>query len=88
MILTGERSHFDKLIQPEIEDLITMCNLTPREKEIFEARAKGASVIEACFALSLSERTIVRDSASIRRKIARAQHHRREPSHACNEACN
>lgn len=88
MITTGERSHFDKLIQPEIDELIAMCNFTPREREIFETRAKGASVIEACFSLNLSERTIVRDSASIRCKIARVQHHRRQDSHAFNEACN
>lgn len=82
----GDRSRFDQYTQPEIDEFITLCNFTPREREVFEARAKGQSVIEARFSLSLSERTVERDSAKIRTKIARVQHHRRGNSHACEEA--
>ena len=82
----GDRSKFDGYTQPEIDELISLCNFTPREREVFEARAKGQSVIETRFSLSLSERTIERDSAKIRTKIARVQHHRRGNSHACEEA--
>lgn len=81
----GDRSRFDGYTQPEIDELITMCNFTPREREVFEARAKGQSVIETRFSLSLSERTIERDSAKIRAKIARVQRHSRRSSHACEE---
>lgn len=81
----GDRSRFDQYTEPELEEFRALCNFTPRELEVFEARAKGQSVIEACFSLSLSERTIERDSAKIRTKIARVQHHRRGSSHACEK---
>lgn len=82
----GDRSKFDGYTQPEIDELIRLCNFTQREREVFEARAKGKSVVEARFSLSLSERTIERDSAKIRTKIARVRHRRRGHSHACEEA--
>lgn len=81
----GDRSKFDQYTEPELEELRRLCNFTPREREVFEARAKGQSVIEARFSLSLSERTIERDSAKIRAKIARVQHHRRGNSRACEQ---
>ena len=82
----GDRSKFDGYTQPEIDELISLCNFTPRELEVFQARAKGQSVIEARFSLSISERTIERDSAKIRTKIARVQHRKHGNSHACEEA--
>lgn len=81
----GDRSRFDQYTEPELDEFRLLCNFTPREREVFEARAKGQSVIEARFSLSLSERTIERDSAKIRTKIARVQHHRRGTSHASEE---
>ena len=81
----GDRSKFDQYTEPELDELRRLCNFTPREREVFDARAKGQSVIEACFSLNMSERTIERDSAKIRTKIARVQHHRRGYSHACEE---
>ena len=81
----SDRSRFDQYTQPEIDEFITLCNFTPREREVFEARAKGQSVIEARFSLSLSERTVERDSAKVRAKIARVQHHRRGSARACEE---
>ena len=82
----GDRSRFDQYTEPELDELRRLCNFTPREREVFEARAKGQSVIEAQFSLCLSERTIERDSAKIRTKIARVQHHRRGNSLAREEA--
>ncbi|MBQ7887333.1 MAG: hypothetical protein IJ313_10625 [Clostridia bacterium] len=81
----GDRSKFDQYTEPELEELRRLCNFTPREREVFEARARGKSVIETRFDLSLSERTIERDSQKIRAKIARVQHHRRGNSHACEK---
>ena len=81
----SDRSKFDQYTQPEIDEFITLCNFTPREREIFEARAKGKSVVEARFALSLSERTVERESAKIRTKIARVQRHRRGVARTCEE---
>ena len=82
----GDRSKFDQYTEPELDELRRLCNFTPREREVFDARAKGQSVIEACFSLNMSERTIERDSARVRAKIARVQHRRRGYSHACEEA--
>ena len=81
----GDRSKFDQYTELELDKFRRLCNFTPREREVFEARAKGQSVIETRFSLSLSERTIERDSAKIRTKIARVQHHRRGVTRACEE---
>ena len=81
----GDRSKFDVYTEPELEELRRLCNFTPREREVFDARARGMGVIETQFALHMSERTIERDSQKIRAKIARVQHHRRGNSHACEK---
>ena len=82
----GDRSRLDQYTEPELEEYRRLCNFTPREREVFDARASGKGVIETQFALHMSERTIERDSAKIRTKIARVQHHKRGNSHACEEA--
>lgn len=81
----GDRSKFDVYTEPELEELRRLCNFTPREREVFDARARGMGVVETQFALHMSERTIERDSQRIRAKIARVQHHRRGNSHACEK---
>ena len=81
----GDRSKFDVYTEPELEELRRLCNFTPREREVFDARARGMGVVETQFALHMSERTIERDSQRIRAKIARVQHHRRGDSHACEK---
>lgn len=73
----GDRSKFDQYTEPELEEFRRLCNFTPTERKIFEARAEGQSVIEACFSLNMSERTIERHSAKARVKMARVQHRRR-----------
>lgn len=80
-----DRSKFDVYTEPELEELRRLCNFTPREREVFDARARGMGVIETQFALHMSERTIERDSQRIRAKIARVQHHRRGYSHECEQ---
>lgn len=77
----GDRSKFDVYTEPELEELRQLCNFTPREREVFDARARGMGVVETQFALHMSERTIERDSQRIRAKIARVQHHRRADLH-------
>ena len=81
----GDRSRFDQYTEPELDELRRLCNFTPREREVFDARAEGQSVIEACFSLSMSERTIERDSKKIRAKIARVQHHRGGVERTCEK---
>jgi DNA-binding NarL/FixJ family response regulator len=79
----SDRSKFDVYTEPELEELRRLCNFTPREREVFDARARGMGVIETQFALHMSERTIERDSQKIRAKIARVQHHRRPAAQEC-----
>lgn len=81
----GDRSRFDVYTEPELDEFRRLCNFTPRERDVFEARAEGQSVIEACFSLNMSERTIERHSAKARAKIARVQHHRREVARTCEK---
>ena len=81
----GDRSKFDIYTEPELEELRRLCNFTPREREVFDARARGMGVVETQFALHMSERTIERDSQRIRAKIARVQHHRRGVARTCEE---
>lgn len=79
----GDRSKFDQYTEPELEELRRLCNFTPREREVFDARARGMGVVETQFALHMSERTIERETQKIRAKIARVQHHRRPSAQEC-----
>lgn len=72
-----ERLNLSGYIRAEQEQIVRDCGFTAREEQIFRMRARGASVVETSLALNYSERTIERDSQSVRRKIARAGHSRR-----------
>lgn len=81
----GDRSRFDIYTREEIAELADAANLTPPERQVFEARARGSSVVSASLDLCMSERTVERYSAKARAKLARVQHRRRGNSHACEE---
>lgn len=72
-----DRSSLSGFIRAEQDQIVRDCGFTAREEQIFLMRARGASVVETSLALNYSERTIERDSRSVRRKIARAGHSRR-----------
>lgn len=72
----GDRSSLCGYIRAEQEQIIRDCGFTEREERIFRMRARGASVVETSLALNYSERTVKRDSRSVRAKIARAGHRR------------
>lgn len=72
----GDRSSLSGFIRAEQEAIIRDCGFTEREERIFRMRARGASVVETSLALNYSERTVKRDSRSVRVKIARAGHRR------------
>ena len=55
--------------EPECEYFRKVCNFTDEERAVFDLRVKGKTIIEICFALSLSERTIDRRLSNIKRKI-------------------
>lgn len=72
----GDRSSLCGYIRAEQEQIIRDCGFTEREERVFRMRARGASVVETSLALNYSERTVKRDSRSVRAKIARAGHRR------------
>lgn len=72
----GDRSSLCGFIRAEQEQIIRDCGFTEREERVFRMRARGASVVETSLALNYSERTVKRDSRSVRVKIARAGHRR------------
>ncbi|MGN1251108.1 MAG: LuxR C-terminal-related transcriptional regulator [Candidatus Spyradocola sp.] len=72
----GDRSSLSGFIRAEQEQIIRDCGFTEREERVFRMRARGASVVETSLALNYSERTVKRDSRSVRAKIARAGHRR------------
>lgn len=55
----------------EYEHFKSVCDFSDDELVILEMRRKGKSVIEMMFRLNMSERSIHRCLASIKRKISR-----------------
>lgn len=53
----------------EYQRYLQLCPFSEEELKILELRRKGKSVIEICFALNLSERTVARRFDSIMQKI-------------------
>ena len=72
-----DRSSLCGYIREEQDAICRDCSFTAREEQVFRMRARGASVVQTSLALNYSERTIERDSRSVRKKIARAGHSRR-----------
>ena len=72
----GDRSSLCGFIRSEQDAIIRDCGFTEREERVFRMRARGASVVTS-LALNYSERTVKRDSQSVRAKIARAGHRRK-----------
>ena len=65
----GKRFDFTGFLAEERAEIAE--SLTEEEQAVFEARAKGASVVEASLRLAQSEATVYRRSRSIARKIER-----------------
>lgn len=58
-----------ELTEPECERFRAYCNFTDEERAVFDLRVKGKSIIEICFALAMSERTVNRRLKNIKNKI-------------------
>lgn len=56
---------------PECDYLRQSCNFTREELEVFNLRVAGCSLVEIALELSMSERTVDRRIAGIKRKIVR-----------------
>ena len=55
----------------EYQKYLQLCPFSDEELKILELRRRGKSVIEICFIMNLSERTVSRRIESIARKIRR-----------------
>lgn len=53
----------------EYEYFLENCNFTDRQKEIFNLRRRGMSIIEISFKTNLCDRTINREIKKIKNKI-------------------
>lgn len=56
---------------PECDYLRSVCNFTREELEVFNLRVSGCSLVEISLELCMSERTVQRRIAGIKKKIIR-----------------
>lgn len=59
------------LTRPEAEHFRRECNFTEAERQVFDMRVSGMSIVEACMKLNLSESAVNRKIRSIKDKMAR-----------------
>lgn len=59
------------LTTPEVNRLRELCNFTDEEQAVFNLRTRGKSVVEISLACAMSEGTVKRRLAGIRRKVSR-----------------
>ena len=62
---------FSKLTKPELEHIIENANLTDDEEEIFRLLARGYSLKEISFRLSICLSTLCRRISAIKDKVKR-----------------
>lgn len=59
------------LTTPEADRLRALCNFTDEERQVFDLRIRGKSVVEISMAASMSEATVKRRLCAIRKKTAK-----------------
>ena len=59
------------LTTPEADRLRALCNFTDEERQVFDLRIRGKSVVEISMALNLSTASTKRRLQSISRKICK-----------------
>lgn len=59
------------LTTPEADRLRELCNFSDEERQVFDLRIRGKSVVEITMALNMSERTVNRRLSNIKQKIRR-----------------
>lgn len=59
------------LTTPEADRFRALCNFTDEERQVFDLRIRGKSVVEISMALHLSARTVDRRLSHIKNKIRR-----------------
>lgn len=62
---------FSRLTKPEIEEIIKNANFTDEEEQIFRLLARGLSLKEISFRLSICLSTLCRRVSAIKNKVKR-----------------
>ena len=57
--------------EPEVEYFRQKCNFTEDERDVFELRVRGKSIVAISLALHMSESTVSRRLRGIKNKIVR-----------------
>lgn len=57
--------------EPEVEYFRQKCNFTEDERDVFELRVRGKSIVAISLALHMSESTVLRRLRGIKNKIIR-----------------
>ena len=57
--------------EPEVEYFRQKCNFTEDERDVFELRVRGKSIVAISLALHMSESTVLRRLRGIKNKIVR-----------------
>lgn len=58
-------------VEREVEFFRRACNFTPEEREVFDLRTRGKSVVEISLSLNLSTATVNRRLRAVKNKILR-----------------
>ena len=59
------------LTVPEADRLRALCNFSDEERQVFDLRVRGKSVVEISMTLNMSMRTVDRRLSGIKNKIGR-----------------
>ena len=59
------------LTVPEADRLRALCNFSDEERQVFDLRVRGKSVVEISMTLNMSMRTVDRRLSDIKNKIGR-----------------
>ena len=57
--------------EPEIEYFRQKCNFTDDEREVFDLRVRGKSIVAISLALHMSESTVSRRLRGVKKKVIR-----------------
>lgn len=58
------------LLTSDVEELLSACNFSTEEEQVFRLLVKNASVVQMTFALNMSQRTVERRVHDVKARVA------------------
>lgn len=58
------------LLTTDVEELLSACNFSTEEEQVFRLLVKNASVVQIAFALNMSQRTVERRVHDVKTRVA------------------